>query len=93
MKYDYYEIKFLEEENDAISLFHLRKIRQYLYVKISKRYPEKIFTIPITMQNGRRYGVKFVKNVDLEEVKRHKRSNNINVYAKFRRKGLKERNK
>ena len=93
MKFDDYEIKYLEKENNAISLFHLQKEQQYLYVKLSKRYPEKIFTIPITMQNGRRYGVKFVKNVDLEEVKRHKRSNNINVYAKFRRKGLKERNK
>ena len=93
MKYDYYEIKYLEEENGAIWIYRLQKEQQYLYLKLNKRRPEKIFTIPITMQNGRRYGVKFVKNVDLEEVKRHKRSNNINIYAKFRRKGLKERNK
>ena len=69
MKFDDYEIKYLEKENNAISLFHLRNEQQYLYVKISKRYPEKIFTIPITMQNGKLHGVKFVKISDLQEVK------------------------
>ena len=83
MKYDYYEIKYLEEENDAISLFRLRKMRQYLYVKISKRYPEKIFSIPIKMQNGRRYNVKFVKIADVEKLKQRKRSNKIGLNEKF----------
>ena len=73
MKFDDYEIKYLEKENGAISLFHLKKERQYLYFKISKRYPEKIFTVPITMQNGNRRDIKFVKISDLEELKRDKR--------------------
>lgn len=73
MKFDDYEIKYLEKENNAISLFHLQKEQQYLYVKISKRYPEKIFTIPITMQNGKQHNVKFIKNSDLEKLKQDDR--------------------
>lgn len=76
MKLDYYEIKYLEEENNAILLSRLQKEQQYLYVKISKRYPEKIFTIPITMQNGNRRNIKFVKLSDLEKVKRDERLKN-----------------
>ncbi|MBP5466087.1 MAG: hypothetical protein J6Y43_00790, partial [Clostridia bacterium] len=64
----------MEKENNAISLFHLQKEQQYLYVKISKRYPEKIFTIPIILQNGRQHNVKFVKNADLLKLKQRKRS-------------------
>ena len=69
MKYDYYEIKYLEEENGAIWIYRLQKEQQYLYLKLNKRRPEKIFTIPITMQNGKRHDVKFVKISDLEELK------------------------
>ena len=76
MKYDYYEIKCLEEEYNAVLLSRLQREQQYLYLKVRKRYPEKIFTIPITLQNGKKHGVKFVKNADLTELKQRKRSNN-----------------
>ena len=74
MKFDYYEIEYLEKENNAVCLTRLKKERQYLYVKISKRFPEKIFTIPINLQNGKQYGVKFVKNTDLQILQQRKRS-------------------
>ena len=82
MKFDYYEIEYLETENDAVSLARLKKEQQYLYVKISKRYPEKIFTVPITLQNGKQYNVKFVKVSDLQELKRNKRKKRITPSAK-----------
>ena len=74
MKYDYYEIKYLEEKNSAIWIYRLQKEQQYLYLKISKHYPEKIFFIPITTQSGKQHNVKFVKLLDLKELKRRKRS-------------------
>lgn len=49
MKLDYYEIKCLEQENHAVWLHRLQNEQQYLYLKVSKRYPEKIFYIPITL--------------------------------------------
>ena len=69
MKLDYYEIKCLEQENDAVWLHRLQNEQQYLYLKVSKRYPEKLFCIPITLQNGKQYNVKFVKIADLEQIK------------------------
>ena len=72
MKFDYYVIKYLEEQNDAVCLSTLRKKQQYLYVKIRKHYPEKIFNIPIKQQNGNEYNLRFVKIMDLENLKKSK---------------------
>lgn len=73
MKYDKEIISRLEKEYTAIWLPRLQKENQYLYVKLSKRYREKIFTIPITMKNGNIRDIKFVKLSDLEELKRDER--------------------
>ncbi len=69
MKYDYYEIKYLEKEHAAIWIYRLQKEQQYLYIKLRKRCPEKIFNIPIQMQNGNLHNVKFVSLSDIEELK------------------------
>lgn len=69
MKYDDYEIQYLEKENAAIWIYNLQKKHQYLYIKLRRRCPEKIFCIPITLQNGKQHNVKFVRLSDLEELK------------------------
>ena len=72
MKFDIHEIKYLEEKNESIALSRLQKEWQYLYLKISKFFPEKIFTIPIKLQNGKIYRKKFIKISALQEFKRNK---------------------
>ena len=69
MKLNDFQINRLETENGVILLSRLQKEQQYLYVKVSKRYPEKIFTLPITMQNGKIRNIKFVKSSDIEFLK------------------------
>lgn len=86
MKLNLKEIKKAEIDNRAVSLFNIRKERQYLYVKIRKYYPKLVFYVPIRLVGGKNRFMAFISQEDYDFIKttrKKKEENNKTMKRSF----------
>ena len=69
MRIDREQIKVLERENDCTALCTVREDKMYTYIKIKKRYMDKVVYFPVTFKNGGSVQVAFIPNAFLAEMK------------------------